>query len=89
LDTQEHLAISSPLLDPENTHQQIRDITTTYSYDEKGNLVATEGAGTGNGWEYASDKGWHGKYNSVITIDYEVVLGKALRTNYTEDKDYE
>lgn len=89
LDSQEYTKITNPLLDPENTHQQTRDIATTYSYDEKANLVDAQGTGTANGWEYSGEKGWYGKYTSTINIDNEVILGKVLRKTYDENKHYE
>jgi hypothetical protein len=76
-------------LDPDDSHAQIRDILTNYSYDEKGNLTGAKGVGQGEGWEYASEKGWYGKHTSTIIIDYDIILGRALRKTYTEDKHYE
>jgi len=89
LDSQEHIKISSPVEDPNGSYIQTQDIFTAYQYDAKGNLIGAQGAGTGSGWEYSSEKGWYGKYTSIISIDYEVILGKALRTKYQEDKNYE
>jgi hypothetical protein len=89
LSSQEHTQIIYPLLDPENIHQEIKDINTTYSYDTKGNLMGAQGIGQGGGWEYSNERGWAFPYSSTITVDYEVILGKALRKLYSEDKHYE
>jgi hypothetical protein len=84
LSTQEHTSITSPLLDPDGTHANIQDIQTTYTYDAQGNLSGAAGSGTGSGWEYASERGWSAKYTSAITIEYAVILGKAVRKAYEE-----
>jgi hypothetical protein len=89
LSSQEYTKVTRPLLDPENKYEETNEISTTYIYDAKGNLVDAQGTGKGGGWEYANEKGWYGKYTSTITTDYDVILGKALRTKYYEDKDYE
>lgn len=89
LGSQEHTKITNPALDPEKSHTQVRNINSSYLYDAKGNISDVDSSGTGSGWEYSSEKGWHGKYTSNINIDYEVVSGRALRKSYKEDKDYE
>ena len=89
LSNQEHTIVTYPLIDPENIHSETRDITTTYLYDDKGNLVDTEGTGVKTGWEYQDTRGWYGKYTSTLNIDYVVILGKALWTQRFEDKTYE
>jgi len=89
LDTQEHTETTYPLTDPENNHKTILDISTTYFYDEKGNLIDTKGEGSKTGWEYSDERGWWGRHTSKITVEYDVILGKAVRTVYDEEKDYE
>ena len=89
LSNQEHTVITYPVSDPENTHSEIRDITTAYFYDDKGNLIDAEGTGVKTGWEYQDASGWYGKHTSTINIDYVVILGKALWTDRHEDKTYE
>jgi len=86
LSSQEYTITSSAQLDPDNTRKEIRDISTVYQYDDKGNLIGAQGIGVGSGWEYSGEKGWSGKYTSIITIEYEIVLGKALRKAYTENR---
>lgn len=86
ISTQEHTEITDPLRDPENAHKTTRDIATTYFYDNKGNLVDAQGEGTAQGYEYSDARGWYGEYTSVITIEYDVFLGKTVRTYYFEDK---
>jgi len=88
LDTQGHTEVTYPSrLDPEK-HIETQDIATVYQYDEKGHLIDVQGAGQGSGWEYSSDKGWFGQYTSVIAVDYDVILGQAVITGYTENKTY-
>jgi len=89
LSNQENTKVTRHLLDTENSHAVTNEINTSYTYDEKGNLTATQGTGQGNGWEYSSERGWWGKYTSTITTKYDIILGKALRKLYSEDKDYE
>lgn len=88
LGTQEHREITYPLTDPDNIHSETSDITTTYIYDDKGNLIDAQGNGTKSGWEYDPNRGWYHEYTSTLTIEYDVILGKAVRTLYVEDKDY-
>lgn len=88
INTQEHTLISSPLKDPENKYKTTRNINTDYLYDNKGNLVDAYGQGTARGYEYSDTQSWYGEYTSLITIDYSVLLGKALRTTYEENKAY-
>lgn len=65
---------------PETGH---KEIDTAYIYDAKtGNLVDAQGQGTNatyrltdNGWEYSL---------SDVTVDYDVIWGKALQAEYTE-----
>ncbi len=80
---------SYPLIDPDGTHTGYRDIKTTYVYDENAHLIDAYGEGTGSGYEYSDTKGWYGNYTSSITVDYDVILGRALQTDYKENKDYQ
>ncbi|MFH0913017.1 MAG: hypothetical protein V1884_01875 [Candidatus Omnitrophota bacterium] len=86
LSSQEYTIASSPQIDSDNTREEIRDISTVYQYDNKGNLIDAQGAGAGSGWEYSGEKGWSGQYTSIITIEYEIVSGRALRKTYTENR---
>ena len=89
LGSQENTNVRRPLLDFENKYQEDKEINITYSYDAKGNLITAQGTGKGGGWEYSEEKGWYGKFVSTITAEYKIILGKALRITYDEDKDYE
>lgn len=84
----EHTVTTYPGTDPDNTHTSFRDVNTTYIYADNGNLIDLVGTGTGSGWEYSSTRGWYGQYTSIITEEYSVILGKPVRTDYFEDKDY-
>lgn len=86
--TQEHTEITNSN-DTENTHQAISDITTTYLHASNGNLIDAKGIGQKSGWEYSDTRGWYGRYASTIDIDYKVILNKAARIMYHEDKDYQ
>jgi len=89
LGSQEYTETAYPALDPDNSHKETLNVTTEYFYDAKGNLVDAAGEGVKKGYEYSNDRGWAFPYTSTISIDYEVVLGKALRTAYREDKNYQ
>ncbi|MFA5090167.1 MAG: hypothetical protein WC510_03915 [Candidatus Omnitrophota bacterium] len=90
LGNQEHTQISNPFIDPDNTHILTRDLNLTYGYDAKGNLVkeGTQTTGTERGWEYAQERGWYNEYIKSITVEYDVILGKALIKTQTQDKLY-
>lgn len=85
----DHTEITFPLLDPDNSHTTVRDMEYRYKYDSKGNLEdVILVSGVAKGWEYQSTKGWYGRYISTITEDYSVILGKPIRTDSWEIKDY-
>lgn len=86
--TFERTEISDPLRDPDNIYKAMREVTTTYVYDASGNLTDAQGQGQASGYEYSNTRGWWGKHTSTITIDYVILLNKALRETYHEVKDY-
>lgn len=89
LGNQEHVEVIYPLLDAERLHSEIRDISTAYLYDEKTNLIDVQASGQKSGYEYDSERGWWGRHTSSIVIEYNVILGKPVRTKYREEKDYD
>jgi hypothetical protein len=86
LTTQSSSLTIRPLLDPDNSHGQKQDIATTYVYDEKGNLIDAGSAGTEEGYEYSSARGWTAPYTGTVNMDYDVVRGKALIKTVDEEK---
>lgn len=86
----EHTEITHPLLDPNNNHMTTTNKSYEYKYDQRGNLQdLILVSGIGRGWEYQPTKGWYGRYTSTIREEYEIILGRPVRTDYYEDKDYE
>ncbi|RKY30339.1 MAG: hypothetical protein DRP74_07210 [Candidatus Omnitrophota bacterium] len=88
LSSQEHTEINQPLVDPLREFITVRDIYTTYFYDENGHVIDAEGEGTGSGYEYTDKDGWIYPYTSIISVDYEVIWGKVLKTDEIEEKYY-
>lgn len=86
--TQEHKGITSPLMDPAGNYRETNDITTVYTYDEKGSLLDAAGSGIKEGYEYQDGRGWYGRYTAPINMEYGVIFGKAVRTIYDEEKTY-
>ncbi len=76
-------------VDLDGTHTGYRTIKTTYVYDDKAHLIDAYGEGTGKGYEYSDTRGWYWPYTSEISVDYDVILGRALQGEYNEVKDYE
>jgi hypothetical protein len=77
-----------PNVDPTDEHIATQEVNTTYFYDLKGNLVDAKGSGQGGGSESESGGLWR-KYNTTITLGYQVILGKATRETYEEAKLYQ
>jgi hypothetical protein len=79
--------IRHPRRDPSGERLSTQDTTTTYFYDQKGNLTDVGGSGEGTGWEERGVGGWD-KYTSTIKTEYRVILGKPVRDTHTEEKLY-
>ena len=86
LSKQEHRTATSPLRDPDDSHKETGDISTVYIYEQNGNLLDAKGEGLKHGWRYSDTQGWHGEHNSRIKVEYEVILGNAVATDYFEDE---
>ncbi|MCM8792576.1 MAG: hypothetical protein NC826_05515 [Candidatus Omnitrophica bacterium] len=85
----EHYETTYPLLDPNNAHKSTIDKIYKYEYDTKGNLSGlTLVSGKGHGWEYGANQGFYGEYNSTITEEWKVILGKPVMTKATELREY-
>jgi hypothetical protein len=88
LGSQDHVVMHHPNVDPTDEHIATQEVNTTYFYDLKGNLVDAKGSGQGGGSESESGGLWR-KYNTTITLGYQVILGKATRETYEEAKLYQ
>ena len=86
LSTQEHTISAMPLIDPDQTHLTVRDITTTYSYDANGILTGDGAHGTGTGfvWQYSTQTGWQERGAVTIDVTYQLFYGKPEQTLYQE-----
>jgi hypothetical protein len=87
LSSEESTKIAYPVLDPEDKYSETGTVSTTYFYDSKGNLTGASGTGNNQGHEYR-ENGWAFPYTSIVTVDYEVILGKPLEKSTTEEKTY-
>ena len=85
ISTDEHRETIHPYRDPDSTHINTTDITTQYSYDETAHLIDVSGTGTASGWESTD---WNGAYTSDIDVDYDIILGTPVQTDYIEDIEY-
>ena len=90
LDSHEHKkTTSSAFVDIDgNPQKHVKDIDTIYIYAANGNLIDAFGEGQGWGYELTQEKGWM-NYDSTVSVDYEVILGKEKQKKFEETKNYD
>jgi tetratricopeptide (TPR) repeat protein len=78
----------SKILDPDRKYLTARTTTTTNTFDDNGFLEGVSGSATETGWNYSASAGFSKQYDSTATMEYEVVLGKALLKDTKETRTY-